>query len=193
LQLNFETVQDDASAVSALSPLPARDAVGLFLGEDRKNQRGDCAVKTLLSIVNCVAAFMILLPFACPSRSAFAQALVQEAVTPQKIILDTDIGDDIDDAFALALALSSNRVQLLGITTAWGDTDLRARLAARLLTQTGHGGISVAAGPKTTIDAARFHLRKRDGPPSFPNLKTPGPMPSTLFLTPFAKIPVKLR
>jgi purine nucleosidase len=36
----------------------------------------------------------------------------------QKIIVDTDIGGDIDDAFALALALSSPDMELLGVTTA---------------------------------------------------------------------------
>ena len=34
-----------------------------------------------------------------------------------KIILDTDIGDDIDDAFALALALKSPEIEILGVTT----------------------------------------------------------------------------
>lgn len=68
---------------------------------------------------------------------------------PQKVIFDTDIGDDIDDAFALALALSSSKLQVLGVTTAWGDTDLRSRLSARLLSQTGHSEIPVTAGPET--------------------------------------------
>jgi inosine-uridine nucleoside N-ribohydrolase len=105
-------------------------------------------VKKFLSIVNCIATFFILLAFATPPRSVFAQGPVP-AATPEKIILDTDIGDDIDDAFALALALSSHQIQLLGVTTAWGDTDLRARLAERFLTQTGHSEIPVSAGPKT--------------------------------------------
>jgi purine nucleosidase len=52
---------------------------------------------------------------------------------PQLVILDTDIGDDIDDAFALALALRSPEIGLLGITTAYGDTDLRAKLLDRYL------------------------------------------------------------
>ena len=86
-------------------------------------------------------------------RCACAQALSQDAVTAEKVIIDTDIGDDIDDAFALALALSSDRVQVLGVTTAWGDTDLRARLVERYLKQTGHGEIPVAAGPKTAAGA----------------------------------------
>ena len=56
--------------------------------------------------------------------------------TREKIIIDTDIGDDIDDAFALALAISSPRLHVLGITAAWGDTDLRARLTARFRAHT---------------------------------------------------------
>ncbi|MGA7158897.1 MAG: nucleoside hydrolase [Acidobacteriaceae bacterium] len=80
---------------------------------------------------------------------AWGQTPATKVVGPEKVILDTDIGDDIDDAFALALLLSSDRVQVLGVTTAWGDTDLRARLAERYLRQTGHGEIPVAAGPKT--------------------------------------------
>jgi purine nucleosidase len=67
----------------------------------------------------------------------------------QKVILDTDIGDDIDDAFALALALRSPEVEVIGITTAWGDTGLRARLANRLVKEGGHGSIPVLAGVPT--------------------------------------------
>jgi inosine-uridine nucleoside N-ribohydrolase len=68
---------------------------------------------------------------------------------PQLAILDTDIGDDIDDSFALALILRSPEVKLLGITTAFGDTELRARLVERYLVATGDVGIQVAAGIKT--------------------------------------------
>lgn len=67
----------------------------------------------------------------------------------QKVILDTDIGDDIDDAYALTLALHSPELELLGVTTAWGDTALRARLAARLLVAAGNGNIPVATGVAT--------------------------------------------
>lgn len=84
-----------------------------------------------------------------PQQPLLAQP-TEPAATREKVIIDTDIGDDIDDAFALALALSSSRVQVLGVTTAWGDTDLRARLVERFLQETGHGEIPVFAGPKTT-------------------------------------------
>src|SRR5256885_10845710 len=66
-----------------------------------------------------------------------------------KIILDTDIGDDVDDAFALGLALQSPEVEIVGVTTAWGDTALRARMVRRMLWETGHAGIPVAEGIAT--------------------------------------------
>jgi inosine-uridine nucleoside N-ribohydrolase len=84
------------------------------------------------------------------AQSAPAMPPRVQASAPQKIILDTDIGDDIDDAYALALALQSPRqVDLLGVTTAWGNTPLRARLVQRFLDATGHRGIPVTAGPQT--------------------------------------------
>jgi purine nucleosidase len=49
------------------------------------------------------------------------------------IVLDTDIGTDIDDAFAMALIMKSPELDLLGVTTVAGDTRARARLAAKLL------------------------------------------------------------
>jgi inosine-uridine nucleoside N-ribohydrolase len=67
----------------------------------------------------------------------------------QKVILDTDIGDDIDDAYALTLALHSPEFEILGVTTAWGDTALRAKLAARLLSVDGAQNIPVYGGIPT--------------------------------------------
>ena len=65
---------------------------------------------------------------------------------PEKIIIDTDIGDDVDDAFAVALALKSPEVQILGITTTFGDTETRAKLVDRMLGEAGCGDIPVAVG-----------------------------------------------
>jgi purine nucleosidase len=70
----------------------------------------------------------------------------QMAPKPQLVLLDTDIGDDIDDAFALSLLLHSPEVKLLGITTAYGDTELRARLLDRYLAAVGRADIPVAVG-----------------------------------------------
>jgi purine nucleosidase len=76
-------------------------------------------------------------------------ANAQQAAEPQLVILDTDIGDDIDDAFALALALQSPELRILGVTTAFGDTELRARLVDRYLAALGRSDIPVAAGVPT--------------------------------------------
>jgi inosine-uridine nucleoside N-ribohydrolase len=71
------------------------------------------------------------------------------ANSPQLAILDTDIGDDIDDAFALALVLRSPELHLLGITTEFGDTELRARLVDRYLRAAGRADIPVETGVAT--------------------------------------------
>ena len=62
------------------------------------------------------------------------------------VLLDTDIGDDIDDALALALVLRSPEIELTGVTTVFGDTRLRARLAKHLLHVFERDDIPVAAG-----------------------------------------------
>jgi len=49
-----------------------------------------------------------------------------------KLILDTDIGTDVDDALALAVLLGSKDVDLLGITTVYGDTQLRSTIAMHI-------------------------------------------------------------
>lgn len=68
------------------------------------------------------------------------------------VIIDTDIGDDIDDAFALALALKSPELKILGVTTTFGNTEMRARLLDRYLQAVGRNDIPVFAGPLTKTD-----------------------------------------
>src|SRR5438874_13494677 len=75
-----------------------------------------------------------------------ASLCLAQETSRQKISLDTDIGGDIDDAFALALVVSSPEFELLGVTTAWGNTQLRARVADRMLCETGMSNIPVLAG-----------------------------------------------
>lgn len=80
------------------------------------------------------------------SKSGWSQAV---AAVPQPVILDTDIGDDIDDAYALALVLTSPELKLLGVTTAWGDTGLRAQLVEGLLCKAGEQNVPVFIGVPT--------------------------------------------
>ncbi len=87
--------------------------------------------------------FLLWLAFLATATVATAQLPPKQ---PQLVIIDTDIGDDIDDALAVGLALSSPELKILGITSAWGDTALRARMLDRLLCQTGRADIPVAVG-----------------------------------------------
>jgi purine nucleosidase len=59
--------------------------------------------------------------------------VAQQPIPKQKVIIDTDVGDDIDDAFALALALRSPELQIVQINSAYGDTHLRTKLLQRFL------------------------------------------------------------
>jgi purine nucleosidase len=53
--------------------------------------------------------------------------------TTHRVIFDTDIGTDVDDIVALGFLLGSPEIQLEGVTTVYGDVDLRARMALKLL------------------------------------------------------------
>jgi len=68
------------------------------------------------------------------------------AADPIPVILDTDIGGDIDDAYALIQVLRSPELKLLGVTTVSGDAVRRARLAAKLLMVANQPDIPVYAG-----------------------------------------------
>lgn len=78
----------------------------------------------------------------------FMWPLILHAVPPKTIpiLVDTDIGTDIDDAFALALIAHSPELKLLGVTTVSGDTHARAQLAAKLLWEAGLRRVPVLAG-----------------------------------------------
>lgn len=78
----------------------------------------------------------------------------------RRVVLDTDLGTDVDDALALALLLGSPEVELLGVTTVYGDTGLRARATSRLLELAGvpgpaaPGGLPVRAGAAAPLSGA---------------------------------------
>lgn len=92
-----------------------------------------------------LAALVTCCVVALSSLRLFAQRAPHGAAQIP-ILLDTDIGTDIDDAFALALILRSPELRLLGVTTVSGDTAARARLAAKMLSEAGKRRIPVAAG-----------------------------------------------
>lgn len=77
---------------------------------------------------------------------------------PVKIILDTDIGDDVDDVYALALLATLPEVKLLGVTTVFGETDKRAELAAKVLWIMGRKDVPVCAGRPGSHKIGPQHL-----------------------------------
>ena len=106
----------------------------------------------------------------CIFATAFScgpwQSAAPQGIAKTRIILDTDIGDDIDDAFALALAMRSPEVEILGITTAWGDTALRAQLVQRFLKENSIENLPIATGDPTKSAAAFSQARwAQDSPP----------------------------
>lgn len=89
----------------------------------------------------------------CLTSAAWAQG------ARERVIIDTDIGDDVDDAFALALAVKSPELELLGVTTTFGETDVRAQIVDRFLEEIGQTGIPVLAGKpvgKTPMSQRRY-------------------------------------
>lgn len=70
-----------------------------------------------------------------------------------RILLDTDMGSDVDDALCLLLALAAPGVELAGVTTVAGDTRLRARIARKLLDLAEQHDIPVWAGEGTPLSA----------------------------------------
>jgi purine nucleosidase len=67
---------------------------------------------------------------------------------PEKVTIDTDIGDDIDDAFAVAL--KSPELQILAIATTFGDAEARAKILDLILGESGRSDIPVLAGTPRT-------------------------------------------
>lgn len=104
----------------------------------------------------CVVANAAAPPPALPSSPP------PQPVIP--VLVDLDIGDDIDDSYALALVLASPQFELLGISTAWGDTALRVRLVQRLLRETGRTGIPVRQGLATPSSTLFTQARWASGP-----------------------------
>jgi purine nucleosidase/pyrimidine-specific ribonucleoside hydrolase len=81
-----------------------------------------------------------------------------------KVILDTDIGDDIDDAIALALAVNRPEIDLVGVVTTYRNTRLRSKIALALLDGWDRMDVPVCNGCDDPLKQAYFYFpfEKRD-------------------------------
>lgn len=79
-------------------------------------------------------------------------------MAPIPLLLDTDIGTDVDDAVAVALLLASPEIDLRAVTTVSGDVNLRGQIARKLLALGGRPDVPVAAGIREPILRRRSFL-----------------------------------
>ena len=83
-------------------------------------------------------------------------AAVLPAQTKTRILLDTDPGTDIDDAWALAFVALNPNFDTVAVTVTDADTPARAKVACKLLYRAGRTDIPVAIGRKTPTPNNRY-------------------------------------
>jgi purine nucleosidase len=94
-----------------------------------------------------------------------------------KVILDTDIGTDVDDALALAVLLGSNDVDFIGITTVYGDVCLRSQIAMNLCSMVNRK-IPTYMGEDKTISGREVWMSGSEGK-NFKDLDSFTPQPTS--------------
>lgn len=83
-----------------------------------------------------------------------------------QLLLDTDIGTDVDDALALALLIAQRDADLVGVTTNHSHAPLRAAIAGALLEATDKADVPVVAGrsePLRRSSVEDFHWHEMWG------------------------------
>ncbi len=99
-----------------------------------------------------VATLTVLIIFCGCEKVEKVSTNVKAAVFPADknakiaVILDTDICDDIDDTWALAMLLQSPEFDVKLITTAVGDTTARTKVVAKILQTAGRTDIPIGTG-----------------------------------------------
>ena len=103
----------------------------------------------LVGVAACaLAAAAADAPSPPDARKEAAMANPKSGPVPGKIpvILDTDIGDDIDDTWALVMLLKSPELDLKLVVTDFGKAPYRAKVAARILEVAGRTDVPVGLG-----------------------------------------------
>ena len=106
-------------------------------------------------IVFCAVVLAALSSWRCPAAEAAESTPPAPPQSKIPVILDTDIGDDIDDTWALALLLKSPELDVKLVVSDRGDTVYRAKLIARLLEVAGRTDIPVGIGVRESDNGGR--------------------------------------
>ncbi len=81
---------------------------------------------------------------------------------PIPVLVDTDIGTDVDDLLALLTILGSPELELVGVTTTYGDTVLRARIVKQVCDWAGID-VPIGAGTGTPLSGRDVWLAGHEG------------------------------
>ena len=95
-----------------------------------------------------------------PREARLSQPLIDVSRSAGvRVWIDTDVGSDVDDALAIAYALRHGSIELVGLSTVFGDVALRTRIAERLLALADAPAIPIVTGlgaPLTTGKVGRM-------------------------------------
>lgn len=79
------------------------------------------------------------------------------------VVFDTDIGTDVDDILALVLLAKAPELKLLGVTTVYGDTNFRAKIATVTTQMLGRSDIMVVPGERRPMSGRQVHWAGHEG------------------------------
>src|SRR5271170_6974994 len=79
------------------------------------------------------------------------------------VIFDTDIGTDVDDILALVLLAKAPELKLFGVTTVYGNTHIRAKIAKATTKMLGREDIAIVPGEQHTLSGRQVHWAGHEG------------------------------
>ena len=79
------------------------------------------------------------------------------------VVFDTDIGTDVDDILALVFLAKAPELKLLGVTTVYGDTNFRAKIAKATTQMLGRNDIKVIPGESLPMSGRQVHWAGHEG------------------------------
>lgn len=79
------------------------------------------------------------------------------------VIFDTDIGTDVDDILALVILAKAPELKLVGVTTVYGDTAFRAKIAKATTHLLGREEIEIIPGERRTLSGRQIHWAGHEG------------------------------
>jgi inosine-uridine nucleoside N-ribohydrolase len=123
------------------------------------------SLRPLNDIFKYVSVTAILRPgsYSCCHQRLTVIAHKPRLTNMRPVIFDTDIGTDVDDILALVLLAKAPELKLLGVTTVYGDTILRAKIAAVTTRMLGRNEIEIVPGEQQTVSGRQIHWAGHEG------------------------------